>query len=246
MNLTWPNCRNVRDLGGLPAADGGRISPGALIRADRLSRLTPDGMAAVEAAGVSRIVDLRRPAECAERPSPFATQPSYRNVPVQEQADVEDMPDTLDDFYLTMLDRRPHLFTAAVAAIADAPPGGVVVHCHIGKDRTGVIVALALTVAGVPADVVADDYAYSAVRLAEAKERELASTSDEARRHRLVELWSARPETIGAALTHLATEYGGVERYLADGGLTTAQLDRLRARLLCSPDGADPGGQALS
>jgi hypothetical protein len=38
--LTWPNCLNVRDLGGLPTSDGRQIGSGALIRSDNLSRLT--------------------------------------------------------------------------------------------------------------------------------------------------------------------------------------------------------------
>jgi hypothetical protein len=56
--LTWPDCRNVRDLGGLRTADG-ELQSGRLIRSDNLDQLTPTGLTAVDAAGVSRFVDLR-------------------------------------------------------------------------------------------------------------------------------------------------------------------------------------------
>src|ERR687898_509057 len=52
---------------------------------------------------------------------------------------------TLAEIYLAMLDLRPKLFAAVMAAVADAPDGAVVVHCAGGKDRTGMIVAMALS-----------------------------------------------------------------------------------------------------
>jgi protein tyrosine/serine phosphatase len=80
--LDRPACRNARDLGGLPTQDGGRIRGGALLRSDRHTGMTPASVEAVRAAGVSRIVDLRRPHELAERPSPFAGDPAYTHVPL--------------------------------------------------------------------------------------------------------------------------------------------------------------------
>ena len=57
-------------------------------------------------------------------------------------------------------------FGAAVGVIADAEEGGVLVHCHAGKDRTGLVVALLLAVAGVAPEVIAADYALSEPNLA--------------------------------------------------------------------------------
>ncbi|MFI5732365.1 tyrosine-protein phosphatase [Kribbella sp. NPDC051587] len=52
--MHWPNCRNVRDLGGLPINGGGTVRPGALLRSDNLDQLTPEGLAAVDALGIAR------------------------------------------------------------------------------------------------------------------------------------------------------------------------------------------------
>jgi len=71
-SLEWPDCLNVRDLGGLPSADGRRIAAGALIRSDNLTRLTAAGIDIMREARLGRIVDVRSAAECEHDPSPFA------------------------------------------------------------------------------------------------------------------------------------------------------------------------------
>jgi protein tyrosine/serine phosphatase len=231
-HLDWPGCRNVRDLGGLPTAGGGRIRPGALIRADSLQYLNPDGVEAVRRAGVSRILDLRTPAESSTAPTPFAEDPLGVSVPVQDPAEPSgDEHATIVDACIDMLDRRPDLFAAAVAAIVEAPPGAVVVHCHGGKDRTGMVVALALTVAGVPVEEIVADYALTRERLAGWLAEQLAAEADESLHAAMIEFRDTRAGSLVAILDHLDRRYGGVEAYLRTGGLTSAQLDALRARL---------------
>lgn len=231
-HLDWPDCRNVRDLGGLPTAEGGQIRRGALIRADSLQYLNPDGVDAVRRAGVSRILDLRAPAESAAAPTPFATDPLGLSVAVQDPLRTEEeSPASIITVCNDMLDRRPDRFAEAVAAIAEAPPGAVVVHCHGGKDRTGVVVALALAVAGVPTDEIIADYALTKERLAGWLAEQLAAEPDESLQAELIEFGDTRAETLVAILDHLDRRYGGPEAYLRTGGLTPAQLDALRTRL---------------
>src|SRR5690606_34190818 len=102
----------------------------------------------------------------------------YRSIPVQDPADPDNESLSLAEIYIAMLDLRPQLFAAAVGAIADAPPGPVVVHCAGGKDRTGMVVAMALRIAGVEPDVIAQDYALSQERLAEENAAVLARIED--------------------------------------------------------------------
>ncbi|MQA78114.1 MAG: protein-tyrosine-phosphatase [Streptosporangiales bacterium] len=232
MRLDWPACANARDLGDLPSGDGRRIRPGVLIRSDRLGQLTEAGLATARACGLSLVLDLRSEAECTNQPTPFAAEAFYRNLPVQDPAVRYTGEGTLADLYLAMLDRRPEWFAAALAAIADAPDGAVVVHCHAGKDRTGLVVALALTLAGVDRDVITEDYVYSDVGLREVNEAIYTGIADPAERQRLRHLWAARPETIAAALDHLDRRYGGAEGYLRAGGFTDANVEAVRRRLL--------------
>jgi protein tyrosine/serine phosphatase len=227
-HLDWPGLVNVRDLGGLPVQDG-HIRAGALIRSDSLTRLSDPEMLRV--AGVSCIVDLRRPGESVEE-HPFADDPMYVNLPVEDPADIKNVTSTMGALYLDMLDARPELFAAALGAIADADPGAVVVHCAAGKDRTGLVIALALTVAGAEPEVVAADYALTAERLAPFVERELAKVEDEKQRAWFRKHQSTPAEFMTAVLDHLEDTYGGVTAYLRAGGMSEEQLSALRDRLV--------------
>lgn len=158
MKLTWEGCLNSRDVGGLLSADGRRIRVGALLRSDSHNRLTAEGIAAVRAAGIGRILDLRWAREAAQEPSPFAGDPVYRNAPLI--AELAEQGTTMPDAYRTMLDDNRRRITGVFVQLSDAPPGPLAVHCSAGRDRTGVLVALALSVAGVPASAIAEDYAW--------------------------------------------------------------------------------------
>jgi protein tyrosine/serine phosphatase len=229
--LDWPDCRNVRDLGGLPTAAGGRIRDGALIRADSLQYLSADGVDAVRRAGVSRILDLRADSEAGRSPTPFAGDPLGLRVPVQEPAEPPPGQSTIVGVCIDMLDQHPERFAAAVAAITEAPPGAVVVHCHGGKDRTGMVVALALAVAGVPDEEIVADYLLTRERLAPWLAEQLAAEPDESLHAEMIEFRDTRAESIIAILDHLDRTYGGPESYLRKAGLTNAQLTNLKTRL---------------
>jgi protein tyrosine/serine phosphatase len=232
MHLDWPGCANVRDVGGLPADGGRRIREGALIRSDSLHYLSPEGVEAVRRSGVARILDLRGDGEVAEAPTPFTEDPLGMRMSLQDPADPDHGQSTIVAACTWMLDRRPELFAAAIKAIADAPDGPVVVHCHGGKDRTGMVVALALSVAGVPEEEIVADYVLTQERLAPLLAEQLAAEPDTSLHAELIEFRDTRAESIVAILRHVDETYGGAEAYLRHGGLTTGDLDRLRTRLL--------------
>jgi protein-tyrosine phosphatase len=231
MDLDWPGCRNVRDVGGLPTAEGGRVREGVLIRADSLQFLSPEGVKVVRRAGVGRILDLRGDREVAEFPTPFTGDPIAARQALQDPADPEHGQATIVDACTWMLDRRPELFADALRAIADAPEGSVVVHCHGGKDRTGMIVALALSIAGVPEEEIVADYFLTQERMAAWLAEQLADEPDASLHPEMIEFRDTRAESMIAILRHLDDTYGGPEAYLRHGGLTTEDLDRLRQRL---------------
>jgi protein-tyrosine phosphatase len=163
--LDWNGCCNVRDLGGLPAADGRVVRRGALVRADAVDRLSADGWAALWAHGVRTVIDLRndfeRRPDLAERPDGLTT----LELPLDgiEDRQFWDRWSAGPEFgtplyYRPHLDRFPQRSGRVIAAIARAEPGGVLIHCGIGRDRTGLITLLALSLVGVaPEDIAADD-----------------------------------------------------------------------------------------
>jgi len=236
--LAWDGCANARDLGGYPTGDGQKTRWGAVVRSDSLAALTPAGRDALVAYGVRAVVDLRLPAEIAEHPNPFAEPGdhgiAYRNVSIVDPA-AGFPPDTitLAENYLWSLDRFRALVATAMAAIANAPEGGVLIHCAAGKDRTGLISALLLAVAGVPDQTVAADYALTAELLRPRDQQWLENgPGDRAEREALLARFAPTAEVMLEVLQQLSQRYGGVEAYLLHAGVEPDDVARLRARLL--------------
>ena len=135
---------------------------------------------------------------------------------------------------------------AVVRAVAEAPEGGVLVHCFAGKDRTGIVAALALALAGVPRETIAADYALSDSYLQPLYDELLAVVDDPAERERRALQYRSPPESILAVLDHLDARYGGVAAYLRAAGVTNEQLERIRVRLVEGDTPANaPGARTL-
>lgn len=250
-HLAWPGCRNARDVGGMPTADGRRTRRRALVRSDSHCHLTAEGEALLRAYGVSRVIDLRMPEECRVWPSRLGDDPMYQNLPVLEPdagprpvgvgdtADAggrsdgsEDRRRSTAESYMAILDDRPARFAAVLAAIAEAPSGTVVVQCAAGKDRTGIVVALALALAGVEHDRIAWDYELTDERLRAYNDAMLAGVVSEDERAAWRSIRHARAETMHRVLRHLDDRYGGAAGYLTSGGLTAGQAATLVTRLV--------------
>lgn len=244
---------NVRDLGGLPTEDGGTILAGRLLRGDNLQDLSPaDITRLVGEVGLTTVVDLRSTAELrAEGAAPLDAVPDVRHVhcpvlPEQGAATdvVADVLLTRDDadrsrypadpragHYLGYLEDRPEQVAAAVRAVATAP-GAALVHCAAGKDRTGVIVALALTVAGVEPEAIVADYMATGERIDAIVERLRRSrTYADDINSKPVQAHLPRAETMKSFLEQLHVRYGGLERWLAGNGFADDELSLLRAKL---------------
>ncbi len=247
--LDWEGCFNVRDLGGLATSDGRRIRWGALIRSDIPTRLTAAGRQSLIDHGVKTVVDLRFPGEVADdwHVSPFQddagrTAVNRSHVPFNTGRDPA-LDDQVHAAYQAATSRQALNrldidfnragMAAAIGAIADAPEGGVMVHCHAGKDRTGAVVALILSTLGVDDEDIADDYALTALALEPLIVDWLNehSTTDEEREHLRTLAMPVR-EAMLDTLAYMREKHGSAQEFLLGGGLTNEQLQRLRARML--------------
>lgn len=244
---------NVRDLGGLPTEDGGKTLAGRLLRGDNLQDLSPADIARLTGGiGLTTVVDLRSTAELrAEGPAPLDAVPDVRHVhcPVlpeqgaatdvvadvlltRDEADRSRYPaDPRAGHYLGYLEDRPDQVVAAVRAVATAP-GAALVHCAAGKDRTGVVVALALSAVRVRPDAVAADYAATGERLEPLLDR-LRRSPTYARDVSSKPAGSHQPQasTMAAFLDQLTTRYGGAIAWLAGHGFGPDDLGRLHGKL---------------
>ena len=225
---------NFRDVGGYPTHTGGTTRWRTLFRSDSPHRLSEPDRATLIEGGLRTAIDLRQSEELAEASNVFAAsaQVCYRHLPLLN--DTPSMPEvlpTLVEIYRRIVDDRGDQVGAVLAALA--APGGLpaVVNCTAGKDRTGLITALVLGLAGVPEEVIVADYALSGACLAgvyldEARERA------EAQGFSYDLLVLCDPDFMRATLAHLKARYGGIEAYARATGLGDAEIDRLRRAMV--------------
>ena len=247
--LNWPNCQNTRDLGGLPLRAGGVTRSGVLVRSDNLANLTPAGRQAMIDYGITTVIDLRAESEIKGAPGPpfskfqtttpvpspepevAARVPAYLNLPLvdDEIAFVLDEAPTMPDRYRVIIDRRQKALGTIFNAIAKAD-GPVLFHCFAGKDRTGLVAALMLSLAGVEPEAIGHDYAETDTQLAARYAEWLAKASPERLYEMRAEL-QCPPEWMLRTLEHVEERWGGVDSYLEAAGVAPADIDRLTVKL---------------
>jgi protein-tyrosine phosphatase len=242
MELQWDGCINVRDLGGHERTDGRETRSGSIVRADSLRQLSREGWAALVDYGVRTIIDLRTDGERAADP-PGELPVDVVHISVMDDDDetneVLETARSTPQFYLFALDRFRDRFAQVITAVAGAPPGAVAVHCQAGKDRTGLIAALLLRLAGVSIEVIAADYGLSAANLAPRLDVWLAGAADDEERERMRSTSLTEPEYMVEVLTELDRRFGGVEAYLLGGGASDEALAAARRRLVPNGAGAE-------
>ena len=203
------------------------------MRSDYLGHLTAPGREALIAYGVTTVIDLRSASEVANKPNPFAdgSGPAYVHRELIDDANMRQIGDSPDMFerYLMILDNRPQAFHDIFDSVAEAD-GAVLFHCYAGKDRTGMIAAMLLALAGVTPDDIAADYGETDLRLAKQYEKWITEAAPERREAFRQEL-RCPPERILGVLEHLQRKWGGVDGYLESSGMTPANVDRLSAKL---------------
>ncbi len=244
--LLWPDLLNIRELGGYETADGRTVDWRRLIRSSDLDRLTPVGQDALVKYGVRTIVDLRTPWEAENFPSPFShqkpdgEQPYYQNKPLildgnEAYESAEKSVKSYGEAYGLMLKYFPKQAAEVFRAIAHAEEGTILFYCHAGKDRTGIVSALLLTLLGVSREEVDADYADSAHYVQPLLDEWLERVGDDVeQQQRQREIWSAKPGTILALLTSIDKEYGSVEGYLLQAGVTQNEIHSIREKMLVS------------
>lgn len=233
--LSVPGAFNFRDVGGLPAGDA-RTRSGVLFRSGNLTRVDAAGRASLRELGLRRIIDLREDAEIALEPTTL-DELGHETVRIPlflgSAASFFEEDLSLAEMYRALIDGSAARIVDVVRAVVSDQP--VLVHCTVGKDRTGVTVALALAAAGVDEDAVVADYARTEALLpARRNESVLAylrRMHPNARHLEDLATRSPAPAMQGM-LDELRAQYGAPVEYLRAHGLTDDELRELRRVLV--------------
>jgi len=164
-------------------------------------------------------------------PVTFHHFPFIKSLPNAEE--FEQAPGFLGTQYTEMLDEATSQIVGALAALAAPDARPAVFHCTAGKDRTGLLSALVLSLLGVPEETVVADYALSGEAMARLRAKlivkypdgKLLITDSDA-------IFSADPANMVALFAHLRARYGTVADYAAGIGVPDDVISRLREALL--------------
>ncbi len=232
---------NIRDLGGYMTARGTIIPPRRFLRADCLHRLAPGGTDILIAEGLRCVIDLRTRHEVEQAPSHFegVSGVDYVNIPLFDTLSPEALASVqaqdshpLVPFYITALETRRAAIRDILTSIARVDHGAVVFNCTAGKDRTGIIAALLLGLAGVSdADIIEDyvlteqmipDLVAEFLSISRAKGGDVLSYAT---------LLESPAGTMEETLSHIRAQHGSVRNYVNHLGLEREDLGRLVDRL---------------
>nr|WSW62060.1 tyrosine-protein phosphatase [Streptomyces sp. NBC_00998] len=226
--LDWEGCFNVRDLGGL-----GGVRSGALVRADALDRLTARGWTSLTGHGVRTVIDLRNDDEAGVDHAPRPADLTTVRIPLDGIEDREfwdvwwgTAGFATPAYFRPFLARFPERVAAVAAAVAGAPPGGVVFHCGLGRDRTGIIALVLLRLMGASPEEIAADHGLSEPRV-----RAMYAARGRPYDSREIEEYTAGLGTSVHELARSAAAWLMPQEYLRAGGLSGAELAGLRGRL---------------
>lgn len=257
---------NLRDLGGIPVADG-VVAHGHLYRSDDVSTVPAEQARELWDRGIRTIIDLRSPAEAEHTGrGPLGDYAAdYRRLSIlrggvepdvflQHLRDGSGTAEVVGASYASTFVAEADTLTMCLRTMADAP-GGTLFHCAAGKDRTGILAAALLCVLGADDAAIADDYARSSVAVPRIMARVSASIghlmgeSDAffraaaEGRGEVSALLGAEREAMLCMLELLARRPGGALGALRDGGLDDDVIHRLRRRVI-EPVGSRIGGDA--
>lgn len=227
---------NVRDLGGFRTRTGQTTRHGVFVRGDAPYRISDRSRQQIIDRGLQTVIDMRYAHELAQRPNRFAGHPQvdFKHIPLYVETSYMGMIRQFRDlggWYGTILDQGGVPIQTILGILAHAP-ATTLIHCFIGKDRTGIMTALLLNLVGVSDADIIDDYIQSQQNL-QAISADIQSVRPFfVPKAQFENLIAAKHEYIDALLAHLATNYTDAAGYMQSIGVADEDVAAIRAKLL--------------
>lgn len=234
---------NVRDLGGYLTNDGRTTRWGTMLRAASLHQLAAASQQELIDGGLRTVIDLRGSNEIALKPNVFSadSRVNYHNISIMNPAVIASLQSrSLGELYISLLDHAHDELRHVFALLAEASEKGeaALFHCAAGKDRTGVIAALLLALAGVPNETIVEDYTLTAECLLPMMDELRSERPDGVSVEVYEQVLGCDAVHMERMLAHLESRYGNAERFLQQIGLSDEQISAIRTRLSDAQGGA--------
>ncbi|KAJ3856401.1 protein-tyrosine phosphatase-like protein [Lentinula lateritia] len=251
-----PGVINVRDLGGYPSMThpGKSTKPGFIYRSAEVASITDEGKEQVRRLGIKKVFDLRSDTEIQKYNAPLPTieDVDLLRVPVFQIEDyspemmakryqlyASGKTEAFMELYSQILDHGGPAFGSILRFIRDHSDEACLFHCTAGKDRTGIMAAILLKLAGVDNAAIANDYSLTRVGREPAREKIMQRLSKEplfaSNNEAALIMFTCREETMLAFLDLLDTKYGGVEEYIKNyTQLSESDIAVIRNNMLVS------------
>ena len=232
--LEIEGCYNIRDIGGYHTSAGKAVKHLRFIRSGSLFGLTEQGKSHLLDLGLRCVIDLRSHREVSLYPDAIMgdSRFSWHHLPMLDyiysnkaQGLPDSFPPSLEEMYISLLEESRDGFRQLFELFAHPDHQGYVFHCMAGKDRTGIVAALLLSLAGVDEQTIVEDYAHSEELL-----RDILAKVDLGDLPNYV--LASRPQTMQVLLRHLEARYGGAQSYLNQIGIAPVAQAEVLKKLL--------------
>ena len=228
LNLETPN--NLRDLGGHMRKDKKVTKFNEFLRSDAMSELSKGDIEFLKEFGLKTVIDLRTDLEISRKPNDFENIDwvNYINIPLatEEQLKIDGKDFTLRDFYIDLLNKSEN-FGNLFNYMAENPDGVILFHCTAGKDRAGLTAALLLLNAGISKPDVVADYEVSFTYYKQSLLEQLKIYPDMP-----IHFAHSESEWLENFISHLENDYGTVENFMLEKGVSKEKKKILRDKLI--------------
>ena len=217
--------QNTRDLGGYLRINGEKTRPFRFLRSDKPAHPSQSDFQFLLSHGITTVIDLREESAVNRLENPFANHPGFvwHHCPIQEGSGIPESVEAVPGSYLQIAESPGAAEAFRVMASA---PDGVLFHCSAGKDRTGTLAAILLTLVQVPEETVVSDYLITGECI-----RERLDLVHQRFPELDMDIVTPLPGHIRGFLDLRKSKYKTAENYLHTIGLTDGQMDNLRKKL---------------
>lgn len=244
---------NFREIGGIDTGNGSRMKKGILYRSDELSQLTKNDRKIFDGLNIKTVIDLRGVQERKKKVDRIPDDLNVLNIPIDHRnQDLKQM-----QFFLFLIQKskdfdfeeyiKGHYFGTAfectaqiktiLTLLSDEKNLPALIHCTVGKDRTGFTSALLQLLAGVPRDVVLDEYMatnkYIGVRIKQIVRMIRILSLFRASIEQIQPMLEVRPAYLNNVLDEIFRRCGSIENYLLTCcNMEQPVIDRLKELLV--------------